>query len=406
MTNVSAVQTLQAALKTAPQKDGGAGQTDGFGQMMDKAMSTETVQKDKPASDKTGDGKQEETGAADKKDNELKPGEAIPLAELGWVPEEVVIPEMISMDNIVKGETATVPLPVIETQTGVQTQLPQAANQAAGTKDQSGITDATAAVVQTDPQTTETAVSQNLGAVRQNTAGNQKTESQIQQPKAELTEGQAPETVQPGAAVAGAKQAAGQNSDDSGEFENLSQDLAGEWKTTGDSAKTENTKSSDELLTMQSADQLKPKAEETIQIKVAEPFRELSQNAVKDLADKISQQVQAGKQELQIQLNPENLGKISIKIAMLDSGVKVVMSCENQKTLSMLTDRATGIGRIVEQNLDAPVAIEIKEDGYWNQQKDAADQQARQQNRQNQQEKEKPENADDFLQQLRLGLVS
>lgn len=145
---------------------------------------------------------------------------------------------------------------------------------------------------------------------------------------------------------------------------------------------------------------------EVVKVKVAEPYREVNQAAVRQIAHTVQETASAGKQEVVIQLNPEHLGKIAIKITVLEDGIKVALSCDNAKTQTLLAEKAAGIGKIVEENMNTPVTVEVKQDGYWNQQKDAADQQARQQNSQNQQEKEKPENADDFLQQLRLGLVS
>lgn len=147
--------------------------------------------------------------------------------------------------------------------------------------------------------------------------------------------------------------------------------------------------------------------ETPVKIKVAEPYRTLDTDAVKQLTAKISEGAAKGNKELIIQLTPENLGKISIKIATEADGVKVILSCENQKTLGLLSDKATGIGHIVENNLNQHVVVEIKEDGYWNQQKNATDQHSGQNGRQ-QEEQDKgsgqQDDMDNFIQQLRLGM--
>lgn len=152
---------------------------------------------------------------------------------------------------------------------------------------------------------------------------------------------------------------------------------------------------------------IKMSGEETIEIKVADPYMRLNQDAVEKVADKITNHILAGKNEFQIQLNPENLGKIQVKIFMMDEGIKVVFSCENQKTCNLLSDRAGALNQIVEHNTGNPVEIEIKED-YWNQQKDAADQHSNQNQRQEENKKQKSEQTEteDFIHQLRLGMFN
>lgn len=147
------------------------------------------------------------------------------------------------------------------------------------------------------------------------------------------------------------------------------------------------------------------KSEDMIRIKVAEPYRQIDRGAAEAMAQKITQNIKDGKQELIIQLTPEHLGKISIKISVVDEGIKVLLSCDNQKTLGLLADKSSGIGKIVENNLNTPVVVEVKEDGYWNQQKNATDQHKNHnQEAQQQSETSDKEDSEDFIQQLRLGL--
>ena len=147
--------------------------------------------------------------------------------------------------------------------------------------------------------------------------------------------------------------------------------------------------------------------ETIVKIKVAEPYRTLDTDAVKQLAAKISEGAAKGNKELIIQLTPENLGKISIKISTEKEGVRVILSCENQKTLGLLSDKTTGISNIVENNLNQHTVVEIKEDGYWNQQKNATDQHSGQNGRQQEEQNNnngQQDDTDNFIQQLRLGM--
>ena len=144
---------------------------------------------------------------------------------------------------------------------------------------------------------------------------------------------------------------------------------------------------------------------EVVRVKVAEPFRQVDQKMMEQIADKVQDSVVIGKEELIIQLTPEHLGKIAIKISMAEDGIKVVLNCDNMKTQSLLADKAAGIGKIVEDNMNSPVTVEVKEDGYWNQQKDATDQHSNSR-QQEQKDTQSQEDTDMFIQQLRLGLTS
>lgn len=149
---------------------------------------------------------------------------------------------------------------------------------------------------------------------------------------------------------------------------------------------------------------------DTVRIKVAEPFHRVSQEMTEQLGNKISQKISDGVKEFDIQLTPEHLGKISIKISILETGVKVLLNCENQKTLGLLSERAEAIGQIVERNTGGPAVVEIKEENYWNQQKNATDQHANQNQGQDsdrnsgKNQHSSQTEAEDFMHQLRLGL--
>lgn len=155
-------------------------------------------------------------------------------------------------------------------------------------------------------------------------------------------------------------------------------------------------------------DYIKPETvqKEVVKVKVAEPYDRLNTETVKDLADKLTERIANGKREFTIQLNPEMLGRIAVKISMADDGIKVTLSCEKQKTCQLLAEQASGINRIVEHNTGQPAVVEVKE-GYWEQQKDAMDQNSKQNQNQEQREQDKASKAetDDFIQQLRLGFL-
>lgn len=127
----------------------------------------------------------------------------------------------------------------------------------------------------------------------------------------------------------------------------------------------------------------------------------------KDLADKLANQ-----KEVTIQLEPENLGKLVIKASFEDGKAMVSILCTSEKTLELLSSHARTLGSIMESNMGSPTSIVLDktEENYLNQQRneEQAQQEARreQEARQQQQneERRKPR-SEDFLAQLRLGLV-
>lgn len=164
---------------------------------------------------------------------------------------------------------------------------------------------------------------------------------------------------------------------------------------------TKTTQTSTELFTVKEAPLQKT---EVVTVKVAEPYRQVDNKAMEQIAGNVKDSVELGRDELIIQLSPEHLGRIAIKISMAEDGIKVVLNCENMKTQNLLADKAAGIGKIVEDNMNTSVTVEVKEDGYWNQQKDATDQHSNSR-QQEQKEGQSKDDTDLFIQQLRLGLT-
>lgn len=130
--------------------------------------------------------------------------------------------------------------------------------------------------------------------------------------------------------------------------------------------------------------------------------------SVQKLPQEILTKMAAGEKEFTVQLEPEHLGKLTIKAAFEDGKATVSIVCSNSKTLELLAGRAGEIGAILENNLGTPtnVLLDKTAPDYLNQ----GQEQAGQQDRRQEQEDGKKKNHDkeeglDFLQQLRLGLV-
>ena len=119
------------------------------------------------------------------------------------------------------------------------------------------------------------------------------------------------------------------------------------------------------------------------------------------LSQQILNQIHAGSKELDIQLEPHNLGKIRIRISYEDSQISISVLCSESRTLKLLSQSAGELGAILENNLERPIQILVDKQGadYLNNQKEQGGGQHQQQH-----ENRKEESHEDFIQKLRLGI--
>lgn len=123
------------------------------------------------------------------------------------------------------------------------------------------------------------------------------------------------------------------------------------------------------------------------------------------LSEQILSQIRTGNQNLELQLEPHNLGKILLKISYHRDQVNVSIVCSESKTLKLISQSAGEIGSMLENNMERPFQVVVDK-----QQADYLDNQqhGRQEGGQNQhqnQQKGSDEHREDFLQKLRLGIL-
>lgn len=140
------------------------------------------------------------------------------------------------------------------------------------------------------------------------------------------------------------------------------------------------------------------------QIHVTKP-EEIPQKLLDELLIKTSQ----GRKEFEIQITPENLGRISVKVLYENGQTTVSILCSEKTTQEMVAKNAREIGAVMEQNLGAPttVMVEKQETDYLEQQTNEnahAGRDAEQERQREEQQKQKAADAEQFLQKLRLGL--
>lgn len=120
------------------------------------------------------------------------------------------------------------------------------------------------------------------------------------------------------------------------------------------------------------------------------------------LSEQLMKQISSGKKELDIQLEPYNLGKIRIKVSYEDNQTSVSVLCSESSTLKLLSKSAGELGSILESNLERPVEVFVdkQEADYLNNQQERQSEGRQQQH----QESHKDSSPEDFIQKLRLGI--
>lgn len=146
-------------------------------------------------------------------------------------------------------------------------------------------------------------------------------------------------------------------------------------------------------------------AGETVRMYVPQP-EELPEKLTNQLMTKMAD----GVREFEIQVEPENLGKIAVKISYENGQVNISILCSEKKALDALGQNVKEICHVIERNFggSTTIILDKPENDYLNQSRDESGQ-----NRQNQ-EQEQPkqgkqqqseDDAEQFLQKLRLGLA-
>lgn len=145
-----------------------------------------------------------------------------------------------------------------------------------------------------------------------------------------------------------------------------------------------------------------------ITIKVAEPYHMAGQALTQKVSDSIGQQLQAGARHYQIQLEPEQLGRIEVELSMNHGQTVVKLTCESQETARLLNDHARSMAALLEPHGATEVTVQVRQENepLWYQQQGQRQGQGDEgQSRERQEKKkQKKQEGSDFLEQLRLGL--
>lgn len=133
---------------------------------------------------------------------------------------------------------------------------------------------------------------------------------------------------------------------------------------------------------------------------------------IQKLSELVEKTVRSGVREIEVQLEPAELGKIVIKASYELGKASVLITCSSDKTADILSNHAAELGGILRDRMGGPtqIVLERQPEQYLDQNQNGnGGQQAdpdQEERREQQQKKERHQALEsDFLQQLRLGIV-
>jgi flagellar hook-length control protein FliK len=112
---------------------------------------------------------------------------------------------------------------------------------------------------------------------------------------------------------------------------------------------------------------------------------------------------------VELQLTPENLGRVQVEIVLGENGaLRVAIHAENLNTQNLLRQDASSLQNVLGRNTQQEVIVDVPRQEEAQQQNlyDDRQEQQQQQERQQNSRSETRTSDQDFLDQLRLGLIS
>ena len=139
---------------------------------------------------------------------------------------------------------------------------------------------------------------------------------------------------------------------------------------------------------------------EIIKVKVGDMQKAGSAEFTKAVAENI-EIMKNGADSYEIQLDPENLGKIKVNISFEQGQTNISLTCTNARTAGLLAENASMLAQIIQENNGTSASVNVQdESGYLSQEKGENQNQQSHQQRQNQRSDENQE----FSDQIKLGL--
>lgn len=97
-----------------------------------------------------------------------------------------------------------------------------------------------------------------------------------------------------------------------------------------------------------------PQAHEVVKVNVPEEIMD-------NLAHTTVEKVRAGVRAFEIQIEPENLGKIAVKVEYHNGSAMISIVCSETKTLELLKNHADDLGAMIQKNLQQETIVYVDE---------------------------------------------
>ena len=126
----------------------------------------------------------------------------------------------------------------------------------------------------------------------------------------------------------------------------------------------------------------------------------------KQIAPKLKEALQNGETRVELQLTPENLGKVTVEMTWSKDGTLAVqMHAENRGTQDLLAKSTNELAQLLGREAQQEVRVEVPRQEESQRQDLYEQQQEQQRQRQQEQRRRRETGGEDFLQQLRLGRI-
>lgn len=139
----------------------------------------------------------------------------------------------------------------------------------------------------------------------------------------------------------------------------------------------------------------------------AEPVELDAEEGMDQLAERVNDALEQGNSRVEVSLSPKNLGTLTVEITRAgDGSLSVVLNAAAPKAAALLEQHSGNLQNLLMANTQATVRVEVHGSQEGQQQFLNPDDSGRQGQQQSQQQEHRQQkNPQDFIQQLRLGLI-
>ena len=147
---------------------------------------------------------------------------------------------------------------------------------------------------------------------------------------------------------------------------------------------------------------------DTVPVKVGEPVADTTRTDLdQQLTEQVGKALKDGAQQVKLRLNPDSLGTLTIDLTRTQDGaLQVVFHTTTEKAADMLSRHADSLSALLQTNNQSTVQVEVRRQEETQQYQQQGRQQDQQQENSRRQKDQRRQSGEDFLQQLRLGLIT